>query len=139
MGWRWAGGREPRFKAPPGSPPRLPWQFTLEPLTRLFSCFLLLSPPGPVSSLFSPFLSLPVPSPALFGLISMALISMECKYSNKHIRLNIGLCRKRRSVSRLLPAPGTIHADEVKGGRKVLTHVSTAEDIVGKRAVGLSF
>ena len=40
----------------------------------------------------------------LVSFISMALISMESKYSNKHIRLNIGLCRKRRNVSCLLPA-----------------------------------
>ena len=40
----------------------------------------------------------------IWSLISMALISMGSKCWNKHVRLDIGLCRKRRSVARLLPA-----------------------------------
>lgn len=109
-------GGSPVSRRRPASPPCLPWQFTLEPLTHLFSCFLLLSLPA--LSLLS-FLSLPFFACAIActigSLISLALISMESKYSNKHVRLNTGLCRKRRSVSPCCLPSGLIHAGRSEG------------------------
>ena len=109
-------GGSPVSKTPAGLPACPLWHFTLEALMHLPSCSLAfyfslflsvclcLSSPLSLSSC-PPSLYMPVPSPALFGLfISTALISMESNRSDKHIRLNIGLCRKRGSVSLLLPA-----------------------------------
>lgn len=103
MGWRWAVWEGAPFPRPlpalllvfSGSSP---WSLS----HTYFSLFLSLS----VSPLFSlsSFLCLCHRLYYLVSFISMALISMESKYSNKHIRLNIGLCRKRRNVSCLLPA-----------------------------------
>ena len=102
----WGGGgqcgREP-VSRPPRLPAGLPWQFTPGPCA-LTLCSLSLSLPGCVSSFLS-LLSLPVPPPAPSGLIAMALTSVGSKCWNKHVRLDIGLCRQRRSVARLLPAP----------------------------------
>lgn len=103
MGWRWAVWEGAPFPRPlpalllvfSGSSP---WSLS----HTYFSLFLFLS----VSPLFSlsSFLCLCHRLYYLVSFISMALISMESKYSNKHIRLNIGLCRKWRNVSCLLPA-----------------------------------
>lgn len=64
-----------------------------------------------LSSSLSSFLCMLLPSPALFGLfISMALISMESSHSDKHIKLNIGLCRKRKNCHSCFLPSGMIYA-----------------------------
>lgn len=107
------------------------WRFTLKVLMCSISCsltfasyFLLLPSLCLSYSLFS-FLCMFVPSPALFGLfISMASISMEASHLDKHIRLNIGLCRKRRNCHSCFLFSGMIYAwlNERERGRWLSSH-----------------
>lgn len=102
MSFSGSTGREAGCQGPACLTACLLWCFTLRVLTHLLSCYLTFA-----FYFFSSFLSISpqshllcmlVPLPALFGLfISMTLISMASSHSDKHIRLNIGLCRKTRN------------------------------------------
>lgn len=102
--------------------------FPIKVLMHLLSsfCFLFLALPCSLF-LLSQLLCMLVPLPALFGLfISMAPISMESSHSDKHIRLNIGLCRKRRNCFSCFLPSRMIYAwlSERERGRWLSPHES---------------